>query len=519
MPTNPLIPFTDRVGPSGGNSTVSTDTGVVSTPDPMAGPMSQFAWDTMYPQQQADWLANLLTGGGSDDDRDGGGFREDSDLDDSQVIGGAPLPIAPRAQFPNSEWRKDVSYEGSRDIPDEGFQDEKSVPGKRGKTTVNGEVFTRHPGDGELTESEMQAVEAVEEELDSDKGLLQRAVDTFRNNKGIVDFWRKNAAKGDPNIPDPEGEPWVLTDTTAPYTEGTPESVTPEQRPARPKLPSEPDWMAEYGILDAPTGAGSRGLIPDIANDRGQFDYVSDDPEVVRAMMRAAEESLGSRYVWGGERPGSFDCSGLIRYVYDKAGVGDLLRGRIVGDEMSSGKRVPLKELRPGDLVAWDTGYLGATGARGDHIALYVGNGLVVAADNTRTGVRLRPLSQDFNPNQMWGVRVPLARKGTTTSTSSSSSRSSSSSSSRSSVSLSRTPSPFARAGTTGGQGSSAIADREIAERNSKSSGSSSSKPSSGSSRSSSGSSGSGSGSRYYGSDQKNTGNSSKKYSGIGATK
>lgn len=515
MPTDPRVPFTDQVGPSSGG-TLSTPTDAVSTPDPTM-PLTQMTWDTMVPQQQRDWLANLLTGGGDDSK---GNFNDDADLDDSQVERGQSLPIAPRAQFPDSSWRRDVSYEGSRDIPAEGFQDERSVPGARGKTTVDGTVFTRHPGDGELTEAEQQAVETVvEEELDSDKGLLQRAVDTFRNNKGIVDFWRKNAAKGDPNIPDPEGEPWVLTDTTAPYTEGTPESVTPEQRPARPKLPSEPDWMAEYGILDAPTGAGSRGLIPDIANDRGQFDYVSDDPEVVRAMMRAAEESLGSRYVWGGERPGSFDCSGLIRYVYDKAGVGDLLRGRIVGDEMSSGKRVPLKELRPGDLVAWDTGYLGATGARGDHIALYVGNGLVVAADNTRTGVRLRPLSQDFNPNQMWGVRVPLARKGTTTSTSSSSSRSSSSSSSRSSVSLSRTPSPFARAGTTGGQGSSAIADREIAERNSKSSGSSSSKPSSGSSRSSSGSSGSGSGSRYYGSDQKNTGNSSKKYSGIGATK
>lgn len=478
-------------------------------------PLTQMTWDTMVPQQQRDWLANLLTGGGDDSK---GNFNDDADLDDSQVERGQSLPIAPRAQFPDSSWRRDVSYEGSRDIPAEGFQDEKSVPGPRGKTTVDGTVFTRHPGDGELTETEQQAVEAVGEEVESDKSLLQKAVGVFRDNKGIVDFWRKNAAEGNPNIPDPTGDPFPLGTATEPLptTEGTPQTVVADEQPARPSRPDEPDWMGLYGIEDTPIGAGSRGLVPDFASDRGQFDYVSDDPDVVRAMMQAAEESLGSRYVWGGQRPGEFDCSGLIRYVYDKAGVGDLLQGRIVGDEMASGKRVPLKELRPGDLVAWDTGYLGATGVKGDHIALYVGNGLVVAADNTRTGVRLRPLSQDFNPNQMWGVRVPLARKSSTTSSPSGSS----SSSSRSSVSLSRTPSPFARAGTTGGQGSSAIADREIAERNSKSSGSSSSsKSSSGSSKSSSGSSGSGSGSKYYGSDQKNTGNSSKKYSGIGATK
>ncbi len=62
-----------------------------------------------------------------------------------------------------------------------------------------------------------------------------------------------------------------------------------------------------------------------------------------------AQELLGTAYKWGGNRPGEgFDCSGLVVYLYQNAGL-DL--NRVSRDQAKQGNQIKLSEARPGDLV------------------------------------------------------------------------------------------------------------------------------------------------------------------------
>ena len=86
-----------------------------------------------------------------------------------------------------------------------------------------------------------------------------------------------------------------------------------------------------------------------------------------------AESKLGLWYEWGGTGDPSYDCSGLVQAAWASAGV---QLPRVTWDQLDAGQPVAPeeRELRPGDLIFY---------LDGAHVAMYIGNGLVIHAPTT----------------------------------------------------------------------------------------------------------------------------------------
>jgi cell wall-associated NlpC family hydrolase len=98
--------------------------------------------------------------------------------------------------------------------------------------------------------------------------------------------------------------------------------------------------------------------------------------------VAAARSRLGDPYVWGASGPNSFDCSGLTMWAWGQAGVS---LPHFSGAQYSSTQHIPISQVQPGDLVfPSDTG---------QHVAIYIGNGQIIAAPHSGTVVQVQPLS------------------------------------------------------------------------------------------------------------------------------
>ncbi|MET9511232.1 C40 family peptidase [Streptomyces flavidovirens] len=105
------------------------------------------------------------------------------------------------------------------------------------------------------------------------------------------------------------------------------------------------------------------------------------------AVVAFARAQVGDAYVMGSTGPNSWDCSGLVQAAYRQAGI-DL--PRVSGAQSSLGTSVSVDSLQPGDILYW--------GSRSNsyHVAVYVGDGKYVGAQNPSTGVVERSLSYDM---------------------------------------------------------------------------------------------------------------------------
>lgn len=98
-----------------------------------------------------------------------------------------------------------------------------------------------------------------------------------------------------------------------------------------------------------------------------------------------AESFVGVPYVWGGESPSGFDCSGLMQYVYAHVGVSI---PRTSEAQFNVGTPVSESNLQPGDLVFFEMASDGP-----GHVGMYIGNGLMIQAPHTGANVFVSPLS------------------------------------------------------------------------------------------------------------------------------
>ncbi|MGH9301341.1 MAG: C40 family peptidase [Acidimicrobiales bacterium] len=100
--------------------------------------------------------------------------------------------------------------------------------------------------------------------------------------------------------------------------------------------------------------------------------------------VRAAENQVGTPYVWGGSSPGGFDCSGLVMWAWSQVGVS---LPHYTGAQYDATTHISMGSIQPGDLLF-----------NGDlsHVAMYVGNGQMVEAAHTGTNVRIVPVRSEM---------------------------------------------------------------------------------------------------------------------------
>lgn len=101
--------------------------------------------------------------------------------------------------------------------------------------------------------------------------------------------------------------------------------------------------------------------------------------ELVETIIRYTAEQIGIPYLWGGTTPRGFDCSGLLYYSFGKAGVSI---PRVARDQQKASVKINYEDLKPGDLVFWNT--------PATHVALYIGDGKIIEAPRTGLNVRSR---------------------------------------------------------------------------------------------------------------------------------
>lgn len=107
------------------------------------------------------------------------------------------------------------------------------------------------------------------------------------------------------------------------------------------------------------------------------------------AIADIALSQLGQPYRWGGDRPQrGFDCSGLVRWSYGRAGV-DL--PRVVREQSRVGRSIGPRNLHPGDLVFFRT-----HSDRVSHVGIYVGGGRFVHAPSSGQPVRTDSLDDPY---------------------------------------------------------------------------------------------------------------------------
>ena len=104
-------------------------------------------------------------------------------------------------------------------------------------------------------------------------------------------------------------------------------------------------------------------------------------PTVAAVAIRTALKKLGHPYVWAAAGPETFDCSGLVRYAYGRAGI---RLTHYTGTQWNEGRLIRPRDALPGDLVL--------VGRTLHHVGIYLGAGWMVNAPFTGHYVDVVPV-------------------------------------------------------------------------------------------------------------------------------
>lgn len=148
-------------------------------------------------------------------------------------------------------------------------------------------------------------------------------------------------------------------------------------------------WIdGDYVVLDKPNAVKG-----DIASRGGEASRNISEQNAAKGeeIAKYSKKFLGVPYKWGGATPKGFDCSGLTYYIYKQFGI---TLDRTASGQATQGVLVDKSELRPGDLIFFDTE--GENDGQITHDGLYIGDNKFIHSANSKTAVRITDLADSY---------------------------------------------------------------------------------------------------------------------------
>lgn len=162
------------------------------------------------------------------------------------------------------------------------------------------------------------------------------------------------------------------------------EEVPEEEEPSEEEINEEPSYDEETN--EEPSYEEEEEVTEEPSDDEEDTDTAEEpsyeeptvsDSSTGASIAATASNYVGCSYVWGATGPDSFDCSGLVSYVFSSYGISV---PRTAADQYYGGTQIDVSTAvsTPGALIFYHG--LG-------HVAISLGDGSVVHASNSNTGV------------------------------------------------------------------------------------------------------------------------------------
>jgi cell wall-associated NlpC family hydrolase len=135
---------------------------------------------------------------------------------------------------------------------------------------------------------------------------------------------------------------------------------------------------------------GSVGSVPDPAGcGQGMGNLLAAPTAAAGKAIEFAMSQQGKPYLWGAPTSSqdAYDCSSLMLQAYRSAGI---LLPRVSREQYRAGALLPVDQAQPGDLLFW--AYDPGNPVTIHHVAMYLGDGKIVEAQQTGVPVHVRPV-------------------------------------------------------------------------------------------------------------------------------